>query len=84
MVSRHAVIAANRFGLGARPGELVAAGRDPKSWLTAQLTGPAEQPQGQLVGRGRSLPITVRAASNRPPRTPQSKCRPPWSVDARC
>ncbi|MES1153034.1 MAG: DUF1800 domain-containing protein [Dongia sp.] len=32
-----AVIAANRFGLGARPGELAAIGGDPKGWLKAQL-----------------------------------------------
>src|SRR5882757_5870635 len=32
-----AVIAANRFGLGARPGELAAIGADPKGWLKAQL-----------------------------------------------
>ena len=30
-------IAANRFGLGARPGELEAVGSDPAGWLTAQL-----------------------------------------------
>jgi uncharacterized protein (DUF1800 family) len=33
-----AVIAANRFGLGPRPGELAAIGSDPKGWLKAQLT----------------------------------------------
>jgi uncharacterized protein (DUF1800 family) len=32
-------IAANRFGLGARPGELARIGRDPRGWLTAQLKG---------------------------------------------
>src|SRR4051812_28958536 len=32
-----AVIAANRFGLGARPGELASIGGDPKAWLKAQL-----------------------------------------------
>lgn len=30
-------IAVNRFGLGARPGELAAAGSDPRGWLIAQL-----------------------------------------------
>ena len=34
-----AVIAANRFGLGARPGDLVAIGADGRGWLTAQLGG---------------------------------------------
>jgi uncharacterized protein (DUF1800 family) len=33
------VIAANRFGLGARPGELVSIDPDPRGWLLAQLQG---------------------------------------------
>jgi uncharacterized protein (DUF1800 family) len=32
-------IAANRFGLGARPGELTAIGGDARGWLRAQLSG---------------------------------------------
>jgi uncharacterized protein (DUF1800 family) len=32
-----AAIAVNRFGLGASPGELEAAGADPRGWLNAQL-----------------------------------------------
>jgi len=34
-----AAIATNRFGLGARPGELRSVGADPRGWLTAQLRG---------------------------------------------
>ena len=34
-----AAIAANRFGLGARPGELAAVGTDPGKWLLRQLKG---------------------------------------------
>jgi uncharacterized protein (DUF1800 family) len=34
-------IAANRFGLGARPGELAAIGGDGRDWLRAQLTAAA-------------------------------------------
>jgi uncharacterized protein (DUF1800 family) len=41
-------IAANRFGLGARPGELARIGNDPRGWLTAQLKGGA--PQMSAVG----------------------------------
>ncbi|HET8698460.1 MAG TPA: DUF1800 domain-containing protein [Gammaproteobacteria bacterium] len=37
MVSERAVIAANRFGLGARAGELPAVDRDPPRWLLEQL-----------------------------------------------
>ncbi len=36
-----AAIAANRFGLGARPGDLAAIGEDPRGWLRAQLAGGA-------------------------------------------
>ena len=32
-----AAIAVTRFGLGARPGEIDAAGRDPRGWLKAQI-----------------------------------------------
>jgi uncharacterized protein (DUF1800 family) len=35
-----AAIATNRFGLGARPGEIAACAGDPRGWLAAQLNGP--------------------------------------------
>ena len=38
MAMTAAVLAANRFGLGARPGELAAIGDDPRGWLKAQLS----------------------------------------------
>ena len=38
------VIAANRFGLGARPGELAKIDRNPRAWLLEQLHGPVRQP----------------------------------------
>jgi uncharacterized protein (DUF1800 family) len=34
-----AAIATNRFGLGARPGEMAACAGDPRAWLDAQLKG---------------------------------------------
>ena len=34
----HAVIAASRFGLGARPGELAQIRPDPRGWLRSQLS----------------------------------------------
>ena len=37
--SIHAFIAANRFGLGARPGDLNALQRDPRGWLEMQVDG---------------------------------------------
>src|SRR5690242_3661274 len=42
-MSLEGAIAAHRFGLGARPGEIAAASRDPKAWLIAQLNGGAPQ-----------------------------------------
>ena len=38
--STAAAIATNRFGLGARPGELAGCAGDPRGWLEAQLKGP--------------------------------------------
>ncbi len=37
MTTREAAIAANRFGLGARPGELKQIASDPRGWLLAQI-----------------------------------------------
>jgi uncharacterized protein (DUF1800 family) len=39
-----AVIAANRFGLGARPGELATIAADPRGWLHDQLAGAVPRP----------------------------------------
>ncbi|MEO0421209.1 MAG: DUF1800 domain-containing protein [Pseudomonadota bacterium] len=46
-----ATIAANRFGLGARPGDLTAIAKDPRGWLLAQLT-----PTSALPSALRALP----------------------------
>ena len=35
------VIATNRFGLGARPGDFDAVDRNPQAWLLDQLQGPS-------------------------------------------
>lgn len=40
----HAAIAANRFGLGARPGELKALAGDPRAWLAQQVQGSRPAP----------------------------------------
>ena len=39
------VIAANRFGLGARPGEIARIGDRPEAWLLDQLDGPSRLPR---------------------------------------
>ncbi|MEI9887088.1 MAG: DUF1800 domain-containing protein [Rhizomicrobium sp.] len=48
------VIAVNRFGLGARPGEVARLSADPKGWLLAQLA-----PERDLPAPLRALPSTV-------------------------
>jgi len=51
-----AAIAANRFGLGARPGELALIGADVRGWLQGQLRGPPEALLGpQLRGSAQIL-----------------------------
>ena len=48
-VGLQAAIAATRFGLGARPGEIETATGDPKGWLISQIRpSGADQPQGPL------------------------------------
>ena len=44
MTTKKAVIAANRFGLGARPGELDRIASGPEAWLIGQLDGPSRLP----------------------------------------
>jgi uncharacterized protein (DUF1800 family) len=44
-----AVIAANRFGLGARPGELTGIQSDPRGWLKAQIHGARPMPAAVLA-----------------------------------
>jgi len=58
-----ASIAANRFGFGARPGELAAAGSDPRGWLLTQLHSPY-QVSAELNGlaSGRDILATFLAA----------------------
>ena len=48
-MSLEGVIAANRFGLGAKPGEVAAVSGDPRAWLLAQLTPETELPQPGVV-----------------------------------
>lgn len=62
-------IAANRFGLGARPGELAQIGSDPKGWLRAQLaggpplvTGSQLRSSAETLARGLDVRNELRAA----------------------
>lgn len=65
-------IAANRFGLGARPGELAAIGRSGPDWLRAQLDGPAPeiaaeglQSSASILAQIYALRRTIRAGRMR-------------------
>src|SRR6201986_2785424 len=57
-MSLEGAIAANRFGLGARPGEIARASGNPKAWLMDQVNGPAPQfvqPGGQPFPNAQKL-----------------------------
>jgi uncharacterized protein (DUF1800 family) len=56
-MSIQSVIAVNRFGLGAAPNELAAAGSDPRGWLARQLGGaaPASPAFDKLASSGEAL-----------------------------
>jgi uncharacterized protein (DUF1800 family) len=61
-------IAANRFGLGARPGELDRIGPEPRDWLRAQLTGAPPllagtdlRPAAETFSRALELPRELRS-----------------------
>lgn len=56
-INNNTVIAANRFGLGARPGELGFIGDGGREWLAAQIQGGAEVPAAMV-----KLPGSVAAA----------------------
>jgi uncharacterized protein (DUF1800 family) len=66
-----AAIAANRFGLGARPGDLVSIGSDPRGWLQAQLRGgppllgTAELPSTAQIATGAEPILAERRAARR-------------------
>ncbi len=49
-------IAVNRFGLGARPGELAEASADPKAWLSVQLSARSDLP-AELAGLPQSSDV---------------------------
>ncbi|NBQ79525.1 MAG: DUF1800 family protein, partial [Betaproteobacteria bacterium] len=90
-MNREAVIAVNRFGLGAAPGELVAASRDPRGWLLAQLRGP-EPAYPQLAALGGSDDLlkeyprwlmSMRAELRRGADAASMQDRPPQGIEQR-
>lgn len=83
----NAAIAATRFGMGARPGELERIGRDARGWLEAQIrSGGAPQPEGQFVTSERradqfsDYQRIANDGGNRPRALPQAA--PAGQVDA--
>jgi uncharacterized protein (DUF1800 family) len=48
VIAAASVSAANRYGLGARPGELAAVGDDPRGWLARQV-GREIEPRPELA-----------------------------------
>ncbi len=76
-----AAIAANRFGFGARPGELAAARSDPRGWLLEQLQSPYSappeldglRPGAQILGaflQARAARAAARKAAKADPAAP--------------
>ena len=76
-----AAIATNRFGLGARRGELTRAAPDPRGWLLAQLSGgaPALAGAGALSSSGAILA----EAASRPAQGPGAYYRPIYVAEVR-
>ena len=52
MLTPAAAIAANRFGLGARPQDGAAIGNDPRGWLAVVRANPGNAAQGLGVSSG--------------------------------
>lgn len=78
MTQLQAAIAATRFGMGARPGEIKAATSDPRGWLKSQITPAAAQmPAGDLMSAKEVLEARQDAMAMAPPRQPQQQTTGP-------
>jgi uncharacterized protein (DUF1800 family) len=88
MLKPEAAIAANRFGLGARPGDTGLIGNDPKDWLLRQLEAPrasappANPPaSAQVLAQIRDLRVVRQTvAQRRVGARPQDRSPPPPPV----
>lgn len=58
-MSLEGAIAANRFGLGARPGEIREASSDPKNWLLSQVSAPADDARFKDLPNGAALTVEL-------------------------
>ena len=73
-LDERAAIAANRFGFGARPGELSGARSDLRGWLLAQLSAPYQAP-GDLHGLASAREILAAFLATRADRAAQKRAR---------
>jgi uncharacterized protein (DUF1800 family) len=85
MLTKDASIAANRFGLGARPGDARSIGKDARGWLDSQLavprsSSPAGQPESaRVLGEVRELRVARQAAAQVRANLTQPPTAPPQS-----
>lgn len=82
-----AVIAANRYGFGARPGELAAIAADPRGWLHGQLDTGAPRPDAlaatpEAAGRLREFLVARERGSEAVGRLLRGRMRDAYMVDA--
>ena len=79
MLTQAAAIAANRFGLGARPRDANLIGMDPQGWLAAQLTTPKTPPTAGPPASARVLAEVreLRAARQVVAQVRANRTRPP-------
>ena len=63
-----AAIAANRFGFGARPGDLQAIAGDPRGWLKAQIRAP-DAPPGDMPATRDALAVLIAVQTAPDPET---------------
>jgi uncharacterized protein (DUF1800 family) len=87
MLSTKSAIAANRFGLGAKPGDAERIGADPKGWLEAQLDAAAHSrptpsnpsDSAHVLQEARSLQAVRQAARRAPTRSSRTGAKAPSS-----
>jgi uncharacterized protein (DUF1800 family) len=75
MLTPQAAIAANRFGLGAKPGDGAAIGNDPRGWLGAQLDAAAKNAAAAGTGAPASAAVLLKFRELRVARQAAAKLR---------
>ncbi|MEP6547247.1 MAG: DUF1800 domain-containing protein [Gammaproteobacteria bacterium] len=75
-----AEIAVLRFGLGARPGDLLAAAGDPRAWLTAQLKGPVPLAGNTVLAPSDQIFTELQAAREQRRETRRDAAQPDTAI----